>query len=270
MSRPDSPRLSLTLLGTGTSTGVPVPTCDCPVCRSDDPRDRRLRPSAWLRWPAASVLIDTAPDLRQQVLRHDIRRVDAVLYTHAHADHLLGLDDLRLFNWRQRGAVPAYGSPATLEALRKTFWYVFDPRPVEHTRPVIDCREVHGAFELAGCRVQPVPLLHGALPILGWRIGTLAYLTDVSRIPESSYAALEGLELLVLNALRERPHPTHLTIDEAVREARRIGAPRTILTHLSHEVAHSAVAARLPAGVELGYDGLEVELSLGPSQEVER
>ena len=260
MSPPDPSALSLTLLGTGTSTGVPVPTCDCAVCRSTDPRDRRLRPSAWLRWAGASVLIDTAPDLREQVLRHAIARVDAVLYTHAHADHLLGLDDLRLFNWRQRAAVPAYGSPATLEALRRTFWYVFDPRPMENTRPAIDCREVNGPFELAGRLIVPVPVMHGSLPIVGWRIGALAYLTDVSRIPESSYAALEGLEVLVLNALRQRPHPTHLTIDEAVREAGRIGARRTILTHLSHDVAHAAAAARLPTGVELGYDGLEVQV----------
>lgn len=270
MSRPDPAALSLTLLGTGTSTGVPVPTCDCTVCRSADPRDRRLRPSAWIRWAGASVLIDTAPDLREQVLRHAIPRVDAVLYTHAHADHVLGLDDLRLFNWRQRAAVPAYGSAATLEALGKTFWYVFDPRPVESTRPAIECREVDGAFEVLGRVALPVPVLHGSLPILGYRIGGLAYLTDVSRIPEASYALLEGLELLVLNALRERPHPTHLTIDEALHEASRIGAQRTILTHMSHEVRHADVASRLPPGIELGYDGLHVELLEGPPKEADR
>jgi len=213
------------------------------------------------------VLIDTSPDLRQQVLRHHISRVDAVLYTHAHADHVLGLDDLRLFNWRQRAAVPVFGSAATLDALRRTFWYVFDPGPVESTRPEIDCREVRTAVELGGREVRAIPILHGSLPILGYRIGSLAYLTDASRIPDASYDLLGELDLLVINALRERPHPTHLTIEQAVREAERIGARRTILTHLAHDVRHAELAPRLPTGVELGYDGLEVELSEQPPEE---
>jgi len=267
VGRAEPETLRLTLLGTGTSTGVPVPTCTCAVCRSDDPRDRRLRPSAWVRWAGASVLIDTSPDLRQQVLRHRIPRVDAVLYTHAHADHVLGLDDLRLFNWRQGAAVPVFGSAATLDALRRTFWYVFDPAPVESTRPAVDCREAQSAFELCGREVRVIPLLHGSLPIQGYRIGPLAYLTDASRIPDPSYELLVGLELLVINALRERPHPTHLTVEQALREAERIGARRTILTHLAHDSSHATLAARLPAGVELGYDGLEIELSEEPTQE---
>jgi phosphoribosyl 1,2-cyclic phosphate phosphodiesterase len=255
--------LRLTFLGTGTSTGVPVPTCDCPVCTSDDPRDRRLRPSVLVEWSGASVLVDTATDLRQQALRHGIRRIDAVLFTHAHADHVLGLDELRLYNWRQRGPIPAYGSARTLEALRKTFWYVFDDQPVESTKPAIETRVVDGPFTLHGRRVVPVPLYHGSMPILGFRIGRLAYLTDVSRIPESSYALLEGLDLLVLNALRDRPHPTHLTIEQALAEARRIGARQTYLTHLSHEVHHAMHSARLPRGVDLSYDGLSLELADG-------
>lgn len=251
--------MRVTLLGTGTSTGVPVPTCECRVCRSDDPRDRRLRPSALLEWGGASVLIDTAVDLRQQALRHGIRRVDAVLYTHAHADHVLGLDDLRTYNWRQRSAVSVYGSPRTLEALGRTFWYVFDDEAGEQTRPRIERRSVEGPFALLGRTVTPVPLLHGRLPIYGYRIERFAYLTDVSEIPESSFALLAGLEVLVLNALRDRPHPTHFTLEQAVAAARRIGARRTLLTHVSHELCYREAAERLPEGVELAWDGLSFE-----------
>ena len=253
--------IRVTFLGTGTSTGVPVPTCDCRVCSSDDPRDKRLRPSVRIEWPGASLLVDTATDLREQALRQEIRRIDAVLYTHAHADHVLGLDELRLYNWRQRGAIPVYGSPKTIEALRRTFWYVFDGQAVESTKPAIETHTIDGPFTLLGRRIVPVPLFHGSMPILGFRIGRLAYLTDVSRIPESSYSMLQGLDLLVLNALRDRPHPTHLTIEQAIAEAERIGARRTVLTHLSHEVHHATHSARLPRGVDLTYDGLRLEVA---------
>lgn len=252
--------MRVTFLGTGTSTGVPVATCDCEVCTSDDPRDRRLRPSVLLRWDDASVLIDTSTDLRQQALLHRIDRVDAVLYTHAHADHILGIDDLRLYNWRQRAPVPVYGSAPTLEAIRKTFWYVFEDGPSENTRPAIDCREIDAPFELFGREILPVPVDHGSLPILGFRIGRFAYLTDVSHVSESSAALLAGLDVLVLNALRARPHPTHLSIEGAVAEAGRHGARRTLFTHMSHEVRYATVSAGLPPGVELAYDGLTVDV----------
>lgn len=255
--------MHVTFLGTGTSTGVPVPTCECDVCRSDDPRDRRLRPSVLLRWGEASVLVDTATDFRAQALKFAIERVDAVLFTHAHADHILGLDDLRLYNWRQRKPVPAYGSPQTLEALARTFWYVFEPGPSENTRPAVDLHPVRSAFQLLGREILPIPVMHGRLPILGYRLGRFAYLTDVSEIPATSYDLLQGLDVLVLNALRERPHPTHLNFDGAVECARRIGAARTYLTHLSHECLHRSVAGGLPAGVELAYDGLSVEIDGG-------
>ena len=251
----------VTFLGTGTSTGVPVPTCACAVCRSEDPRDRRLRPSVLLEWPGASVLVDTAADLRQQALRFGIARVDAVLYTHGHADHILGLDDLRLYNWRQGGPVPVYGSPATLEALSQTFWYVFEREPTASTRPEVELHPVTAPFALFGREVLPVPVLHGELSILGYRLGRFAYLTDVSAIPEPSYALLEGLDVLVLNALRARPHPTHLNLDGAVACARRIGARRTFFTHCSHEVHHARESALLPAGIELAYDGLCLDLT---------
>jgi phosphoribosyl 1,2-cyclic phosphate phosphodiesterase len=214
-----------------------------------------------LQWDGADVLIDTATDLRQQALRHDIRRVDAVLYTHAHADHVLGLDDLRLYNWRQKGPVPVYGSARTLASLRRTFWYVFDDRPGQSTRPAVELNEVEAPFELRGRRVVPVPVMHGSLHVLGFRVGGLAYLTDVSEIPEDSYPLVEDLEVLVLNALRERPHPMHLDLEGALGVARRIRAARTYLTHLSHEMHHGTVAASLPPSVELAYDGLEVDVS---------
>jgi phosphoribosyl 1,2-cyclic phosphate phosphodiesterase len=252
--------LRVTFLGTGTSTGVPVPTCGCAVCRSDDPRDRRLRPSVLVRWRGASVLIDCSTDLRAQALRHAIDRIDAVLFTHGHADHILGLDDLRLYNWKQGHAIPAYGNAGTLEALRRTFWYVFDDEPTQSTRPELELFPVDARFSLLGQAIVPIPAMHGRMPILGYRIGAFAYLTDVSEIPQTSHSLLEGLDVLVLNALRERPHPMHLTLQQAIQQAGRIGAQRTFLTHMSHEVHHATVAADLPAGIELAHDGLTLSV----------
>jgi phosphoribosyl 1,2-cyclic phosphate phosphodiesterase len=255
--------MRVTFLGSGTSTGVPLIGCGCEVCRSEDPRDRRLRPSIRVEWPGASVLLDTSTDLRAQALAHGIARVDAVLYTHAHADHVLGLDELRTFNWRQRAAVPVYGSPETLGDLSRTFWYVFEDVQVGGGKPAVLRRPVSAPFELLGRRVIPVPVMHGQLPILGYRIGGLAYLTDASLIPQSSYPLLRGLDVLVLAAPRERPHPTHMHLARAIEEARAIDARRTLLTHVSHDLPHARVSARLPAGVELAYDGLVLELDDG-------
>jgi phosphoribosyl 1,2-cyclic phosphate phosphodiesterase len=253
--------MDVTFLGTGTSTGVPVPTCSCGVCRSSDPRDARLRPSVLLEWNDTHVLVDTSTDLRQQVLRHGVMDLDAVLYTHAHADHIFGLDDLRMFNWRRGGAIPVYGSAVTLAAIRRTFWYVFEEVEAGGGKPSLALNEVDAPFSLSGRTVIPVPLQHGRLPILGYRTGGFAYLTDVSAIPESSYALLGNLEVLVLSALRHRPHPTHMNLERALAEAARIGAARTLFTHIAHEISHAAVAAGLPAGVELAYDGLRVTTS---------
>jgi phosphoribosyl 1,2-cyclic phosphate phosphodiesterase len=253
--------MRVTFLGTGTSTGVPVPTCGCAVCRSSDPRYRRLRPSVRLEWPGASVLIDTSTDLREQSLTHAIERIDAVLYTHHHADHVLGLDDLRVYGWRQGRPVPIFGNARTIEALRRTFWYVFEEaEPDGTTRPAIDPTAIAGEFALFEQRVLPVPVRHGRLEILGYRIGRFAYLTDASEIPEESHGLLRDLDVLVLNALRNRPHPTHLDLDTALASARRVGARRTYFTHISHEIAHAAVSARLPPGVELAHDGLAFEV----------
>ena len=216
-----------------------------------------------MEWDGASVLVDTTTDFRQQALRQRIERVDAVLYTHAHADHILGLDELRLYNWRQRGSIPVYGSRPTLDSLRRTFWYVFEDVPVGGTKPAVDCRVVDGAFPLLGRLVVPIPLLHGTQEILGYRLGRFAYLTDVSRIPDPSYALLQGLDVLVLNALRPKPHPTHLHLDGALSEAARIAARRTILTHLGHDMPHQAISDSLPEGVDLAHDGLSLLVDEG-------
>jgi phosphoribosyl 1,2-cyclic phosphate phosphodiesterase len=251
--------VNVTFLGTGTSTGVPVPTCTCDVCRSSDPRDARLRPSVLLRWDGASVLVDTSTDLRQQALRLGLMGLDAVVYTHAHADHVFGLDELRMFNWRRGGAIPVYASALTLAAIRRTFWYAFEDVEAGGGKPLLELHEVDAPFALLGRTVVPVPLQHGSLPILGYRIGGFAYLTDVSAIPEASYALLENLDVLVLSALRLRPHPTHMHLARSLEEAARIGATRTLFTHIAHEISHAAVAASLPPGVELAYDGLTFE-----------
>jgi len=257
--------MRVTFLGSGTSTGVPMIGCSCEVCRSADPRDRRLRPSILAEWPGASVLVDTSTDLRAQALERGVARVDAVLYTHGHADHVLGLDELRTFNWRQRAAVPVYGSEQTLGELSRTFWYAFEEVQVGGGKPAVERRPISGPFDLLGRRVVPVPVLHGRLPILGYRIGGLAYLTDASAIPDTSYALLRDLDALVLAAPRERPHPTHMHLARAIEESRLIGPRRTLITHIGHELSHARVSARLPDGVELAYDGLVLELD-GPGE----
>jgi len=253
--------MRVTFLGTGTSTGVPVPTCSCAVCTSSDPRDRRLRPSVLLEWDGAAVLVDTSTDLRQQALTHGLMHLDAVLYTHAHADHVFGLDDLRMYNWRRGGPIPVYGSAITLDAIRRTFWYVFEDVEAGGGKPALDLHPIDGPFTVAGRTIVPVPVQHGRLPILGYRCGAFAYLTDVSAIPDASYGLLIGLETLVISALRIRPHPTHMHLARSLEAAERIGARRTLFTHIAHEIAHAEVAARLPSGVELAYDGLAVEVA---------
>ena len=250
----------VTMLGSGTSSGVPVIGCTCPVCTSADPRNRRLRASVRLELAGGTVLVDTSPDLREQALRSGLDRLDAILFTHAHADHLFGLDDVRIFNFRQRAAIPCFGSPATLERVRTAFSYVFEEGQEGGGKPQLELRPVNGPFELLGARVVPVPVWHGSLPVLGYRIDGFAYVTDVNRIPEESYPLLAGLEVL-LGALRYRPHPTHFSIGEAVAVAARIGARRTFFTHLAHDVDHAAPALPLPPGVAFGHDGLELDLS---------
>lgn len=247
--------LRLTILGSGTSTGIPVIGCHCPVCTSEDPRNNRTRCSALLRYQDKNILIDTATDFRQQALREQIERVDAVLFTHAHADHVHGLDDLRIFTAFNRPAIPIYGSAETLNAIGVFFSYIFDQSPEAGFIPRLSPETASTPFDLFGLKITPVPLIHGGYPTQGYRIGNLAYLTDCNEIPDESWPLLKGLDVLVLDGLRLKPHDTHFNIAQAVEAAQRIGAKRTLLTHLSHEINHSKLQSSMPEGIELAYDG---------------
>jgi phosphoribosyl 1,2-cyclic phosphate phosphodiesterase len=252
--------LTVTLLGSGTSTGVPVIGCTCAVCTSGDPRNRRLRPGLKLETERGVALVDTPTDLREQALRFGLPRLDAVVFTHPHADHVFGLDDIRIFNFRQRSSIPCYGSRETLRALRRTFAYAFEETQEGGGKPQLDLIEVNGPFGLLGREVVPVPVRHGDMEVYGYRLGSFAYVTDCNIIPETSFRLLEGVEVLILDALRYRPHSTHFSVAEAVAAAARIGAARTILTHLAHDVDYGAPEVALPSGVELGYDGIRFEV----------
>lgn len=252
----------MTFLGTGTSTGVPVIGCDCETCRSTDPKDQRWRPSIYLELDGGpAVLVDASPDLRAQALRFGIERVDMILLTHSHADHVLGLDDVRIYNFRQGGAIPCYGDTRTVSDVRRMFAYVFDPAtPRGGGLPQLTLWDVAGAFSVAGRTVIPVPLNHGTLPILGYRVGGFAYLTDCSEIPVRSWPLLQGLDVLVLDALRRRPHSTHFHVARSVEMADRIGAKRTYFTHMTHDLPHAPTCAELPDGISLAHDGLVLEV----------
>jgi phosphoribosyl 1,2-cyclic phosphate phosphodiesterase len=252
----------ITFLGTGTSNGIPVIGCDCNVCQSNDPRDRRTRTSAVVRFDDRAILIDTATELRAQALANDLRRVDAVLMTHAHADHTGGFDDLRRFNELQQQHLPVYADPGTAAMLRQRFASTFtDGYPFYGGKPDLFLHEVEEPFTLFGQEIVPVPVLHGRLPILGFRFGDLAYVTDAKEIPDESLDLLRDLDVLVLNALRERPHPTHLSFEEAVEIVQHVRPQRAFLVHLSHETSHAAAQARLPAGIDVAWDGLTVVTS---------
>ena len=254
----------VTFLGTGTSAGVPMNGCTCDVCRSSDPRDKRLRPSILIEVPGrAAILVDTTPDLRQQALTHDILRLDAILITHSHADHILGLDDVRAFNFAQKAAIPCYATADVWENLRRVFYYAFDGLPRKGGGvPRLEPHEIDGPFSVAGVRVVPVPLWHGDTRILGFRFGDFAYLTDCSAIPDESWPLVAGVETLVIDALRDAKHSTHFTVAEALEAIAAIAPRRAYLTHMAHQLGHAATSARLPAGVELAYDGLVLEVSV--------
>src|SRR5437867_4111969 len=251
--------MKVTFLGTGTSTGVPVIGCSCRVCVSDDPRNRRLRPSILLEWDARSILVDSSTDFRQQALLHRIDRLDAVLYTHCHADHVMGLDDLRIYNFRQRADLPVYGSAGTLEDLRRTFWYAFADTQEGGGKPRLDLRAVGVPFDLFGVQVVPVPLWHGDLEVFGYRIGSFAYCTDCNRIPPASLRTLEGLEVLVMDALRPTPHPTHFSLPETLALLADLKPKLAYLVHMSHDIEHRTTEETLPPSIHLAYDGLVLE-----------
>jgi len=256
--------VKLVFLGTGTSYGVPQIGCVCRTCTSSDPRDRRTRTAALIESGGRRLLIDTPPELRLQLVTAAVGSVDAVLFTHAHADHVHGIDDLRAFSARQRAPLDVYGAAATLAELERRFPYIFDSAPAAPgtSKPELTARalEPDGVVEIAGMPVRGLALPHGDRTVLGYRVGPIAYLTDAKTIPAAALARLTGLEVLVLNALLPRPHPLHLSIPEAVAAAQQIGARRTFLTHLTHDSPHAELAARLPAGIAPAYDGLVIDV----------
>ena len=258
--------MRLTLLGTGTSFGVPQIGCDCAVCHSADPRDRRHRTAALIETAGGNILIDTPPELRLGLLTAKVADVAAVLFTHEHADHVGGIDDLRIFSLKHRGPLPVYANRATAEFLRTSYRYIFDDGVVplagtSKPRLALEAITPGRPFAVAGLEVMPLAFAHGLTEVIGFRAGRMAYITDVKVIPPAARPALAGLDVLVLNALWWRDHPTHLSIPEAIAAAQAIGAKRTYLTHLTHETGHAELAASLPPGIEPGYDGLTLEIA---------
>jgi len=251
--------LRVVFLGTGTSHGAPMIACDCPVCSSADPRNQRTRASILVRNREKALLVDTTPDLRAQALRNNVRRVDAVAFTHAHADHIFGLDDVRRFNELQGTEIPCYGHRRTLTVLRQAFDYIFRRTQAGGGKPRLSLELITGPFTAAGMDITPIPVFHGSVRVLGYRIGDFAYVTDVSRIPSDSVRILQGLDVLVLGTLRHTPHPTHFNLEQALTQLDSLRPRRALLTHMSHEFDHEATNAALPAGVELAYDGMELE-----------
>lgn len=250
---------TVTILGSGTSTGVPMVGCSCPVCTSDDPHDKRTRSSVLIRYGSSTILIDTSPDLRQQALREKIQGIDAVLFTHSHADHVNGIDDLRGFHFMHQQVIPCFAAPSTLHILLKRFCYIFEEQEGSGYTPLLDPHSITGEIHISELKIIPVTLPHGNTVSIGYRIGNFAYLTDCNAIPEDAVDLLQGIEILVLDGLRWNPHPSHFNIETAIAAAQRLAPKRIILTHLSHDVRY-ADHIKLPQGVEFAYDGMEFHL----------
>jgi phosphoribosyl 1,2-cyclic phosphate phosphodiesterase len=253
----------LTVLGSGTSMGVPTIGCDCAVCRSRDPHDHRTRPSVLIEFDNHVVLIDSTPDFRQQAIRENIRRLDAVLYTHTHADHILGIDDLRPLSFLHKpNKLPLYARREAAEFIRTMFRYIFDADYKFGGLPLVELRTINGPLELFGASFEPVAVIHGETEICGFRFGGAAYLTDHSEIPESSFAKLDDLDILFLDALRHRPHPTHSTVENSLQIVERVKPKRAFFTHICHDLAHEATNSSLPANVRLSYDGMKLDFEI--------
>jgi phosphoribosyl 1,2-cyclic phosphate phosphodiesterase len=253
--------MQLTILGAGSSAGTPALGCTCATCVSTDPRNKRTRCSSIVTLDDGRViLIDTSPDLRQQALRENLLRVDAVLYTHTHADHLHGIDDLRAFCQINRCQIPLYSYPEAISHIQDKFGYTLREPSHYWDLPVLAAHVVEAPFTAAGVQVTPIPVMHGKIRIYAYRIGNLVYMTDVSAIPETSFHLLQGVEVLLIDCLRETPHPTHVSVSESLALIERIGARRNVLIHMTHELEYHALQARLPANVAVGHDGLQLSL----------
>jgi phosphoribosyl 1,2-cyclic phosphate phosphodiesterase len=254
---------TLTVLGSGTSMGVPTIGCDCAVCHSSDARDRRTRPSIMVSYNGRHVLIDTTPDFREQALREKIQRLDAVLYTHTHADHILGIDDLRPLTYFHRpGKMPLYATPQACDFLRNMFQYIFEPTYTFGGLPQVELHPIKGPVELFGAMFEPLTVIHGVTPILGFRFGSAAYLTDHSEVPAETLDKLHRLDVLFLDALRYKPHPTHSTVEQSLKIVEAVKPKRTFFTHICHDLPHEETNAALPEGVRLAFDGMKLEFEL--------
>jgi phosphoribosyl 1,2-cyclic phosphate phosphodiesterase len=255
-------KATLTVLGSGTSMGVPTIGCDCAVCHSADPHDRRTRPSVLVEYAGKTILIDTTPDFREQAIREQIRRLDAVLYTHSHADHILGIDDLRPLTFHREGKIPLYAQPEVAEFLQNMFRYIFDADYKYGGIAQVEMNLIQGPVELFGASFHPVTVMHGDAEIIGYRFGSAAYLTDFSEIPEASFGQLRDLDILFLDALRHKPHPTHSTVDNSLKIVDRLKPQRAYFTHICHDLPHQATNAALPPHVRLSYDGMKLEFEI--------
>jgi phosphoribosyl 1,2-cyclic phosphate phosphodiesterase len=255
-------KATLTVLGSGTSMGVPTIGCTCVVCRSTDPHDRRTRPSILIQYGGKSVLIDTTPDFREQAIRENISQIDAVLYTHSHADHILGIDDLRPLSYHRKGKIPLYARREAADYIRNMFRYIFDADYKFGGLAQLELRPVEQAFELFGAKFEPVPIIHGETEIFGYRFGSAAYLTDFSQIPKESFTLLQGLDVLFLDGLRHQPHPTHSTVENSIRIASELKAKRVFFTHICHDLPHAATNATLPEHARLSHDGMKLEFEI--------
>jgi phosphoribosyl 1,2-cyclic phosphate phosphodiesterase len=254
--------MQLTMLGVGSSAGTPVVGCSCATCVSDNPRNQRTRCSSLITLDSGeNILIDTGPDLRSQSLRENIKRIDAVFYTHTHADHLHGIDDLRAFCQIQRKQIPLYAKQDAVEHIKQKFGYVLRDPSDFWEMPVLRTETIHAPFELFGMKITPIPVMHGKSHILGYRIGNLAYMTDVSEIPESSLALLKDLDIVLLDCLREKSHPTHINIEQSLAYIGRIKAKQSYMIHMTHELEYASLSKKLPKDVFVGFDGLKLHIS---------